>query len=178
MAWLLRSRAKLTRFQAVILRCTRKVLDLLDASPSASPQPSEDDWYANLLWVERQKCLLLTHSETLLSVFVPGVRKPELRPVGPYVVSVIDLHLRAEGLPPGTLGRLDPDQLVIAKTASRRTLGYMNDIALHIRHQINDAGGLSHTDIGALNHRLRRTMHNYGGTYAHPIERVLQRSGR
>jgi hypothetical protein len=159
----------------VILRCTGKVLDILDASPATSPQPSEDDWYVNLLWVERQKCLLFTHAGTLFSVFEAGVRKPDLRPVGAYVVTVIEVELRAEGLPPGTFGRLDPDQVVIAKTASRRTLGYMNDIAFHIRYQIEDAGGLSHTDIGALNHRLGRTLHNCGGTYAHPIERVLER---
>jgi hypothetical protein len=64
---------------------------------------------------------------------------------------------------------------VIAKTASRSTLGFTNDIAFHIRYQIHDAGGLTHTDIGDLNHRLRRTLHNYGDSSAHPIERVLQR---
>jgi hypothetical protein len=44
------------------------------------PEPSDDDWYANLLWVERQKCLLFTHAGTLFSVFVAGVRKADLRP--------------------------------------------------------------------------------------------------
>jgi hypothetical protein len=26
--------------------------------------PADDDWYLNLLWIERQKCLLLTHTGT------------------------------------------------------------------------------------------------------------------
>jgi hypothetical protein len=59
----------------VILRCTRRALALLDcdAVVLAEPPPRDDDWYLNLLWVDRQKCLLLTHAGTLFSVFVAGV---------------------------------------------------------------------------------------------------------
>jgi Domain of unknown function (DUF6933) len=38
----------------------------------SEPTPSDDDWYLNLVWLERQKCLLLTHSGTLFSVFRPA----------------------------------------------------------------------------------------------------------
>jgi hypothetical protein len=162
---------------SMILRCTKKLLDLLDANPLGltEPEPSEDDWYANLLWVDRQKCLLFTHAGTLFSVFVAGVRKADLRPIGPYVVSFIEQELRSEGLPINILGRLDPDLVVIAKTASRSTLRFMKEIALHAGFQIEDAGGLHDCDISALNYRLRHSLHNYGGTYAYPIERVLER---
>jgi len=161
----------------MILRCTKKVLDLLDDSPLGLPEsePSEDEWYANLLWVDRQKCLLFTHAGTLFSVFAAGVRKADLRPVGLYVVRLIEQELRSEGLPMDVLGPLDPDRVVIAKTASRSTLGFMNEIVLHVQLQIADTGGLDQCDISALNHRLRRTLHNYSGTYARPIERVLDR---
>jgi hypothetical protein len=158
----------------MILRCTKRLLDLLDVSPSGSSEPSDDDWYANLLWVDRQKCLLFAHAGTLFSVFVAGIRKADLRPIGPYVVSLIEQELRSEGLPMDVLGPLDPDQVVIAKTASRSTLGFMNEIALHARFRIEDAGGLDHCDMSALNHLLRRRLHNYGGTYAYPVERVVE----
>jgi hypothetical protein len=161
----------------VVVRCTGKLLDLLDANPRtlAQAQPTGDDWYANLLWVERRKCLLLTHADRLFSVFVAGVRKPDLRPLGPYLVGVIERELRAENLASDALGRLDPGQVVIARTASRRTLGYMNDITRHVRYQIDDLGGLDQCDPGTLNQRLHRSLHNYGGTYASPIEHVLRR---
>jgi len=160
----------------VILRCTGRVLALLGghAVTLTEPPPSDDDWYLNLLWVDRQKCLLLTHAGTLFSVFVAGVRKADLRPIGPYVVKVVEAELRSEHLPPDALGRLHPDAVRLAKTASRSILGFMNDIAVHCRYQVADAGGLSRCDISALNHRLRRTLHNRGG-YAHPIELVAQR---
>jgi len=127
----------------VILRCTQRLLDLLGSTPLGltESKPCDDDWYANLLWVDRQKCLLLTHAGTLFSVFVPAVRKADLRPIGPYVVGVIEKELHSEELPMDILGPLDPDQVVIAKTASRRTLGYMKEIALHARYQIEDEAG-------------------------------------
>jgi hypothetical protein len=65
--------------------------------------------------------------------------------------------------------------VVLAKTASRTILGFMNEIALHARFQIEGAGGLDSCDISALNHRLRRSLHNYSGTYAYPIDRLLER---
>ena len=66
--------------------------------------PSDGDWYLNLLWIERQKCLLLTHSGTLFSVFRAGVRVADLRPLGDYVV-----------------GR-DRDRVAIGRTPSRHVL--------------------------------------------------------
>ncbi len=42
------------------LRCTRKALSLLkgNARMLTNPPPSDDDWYMNLLWLDRRKCLL------------------------------------------------------------------------------------------------------------------------
>jgi hypothetical protein len=160
----------------VILRCTAKAFDLLGGRrlELTESTPTDDDWYLNLLWVDRKKCLLLTHAGTLFSVFVAGVRKADLVPVGHYIVNAVTAELRAEGLPTDALGRLDPGGVSLARTASRRTLGFMNDIATHCRFEIACAGGLVHADTRALNHHLRRTLNNHGG-YAYPIERVAER---
>lgn len=47
----------------------------------------DDDWYANLLWIDRRKCLLLTHAGTLFPVFAAGVRKRDLQPPGPSIAA-------------------------------------------------------------------------------------------
>ena len=160
----------------MILRCTAKAFDLLGGRrlELTESTPTDDDWYLNLLWVDRKKCLLLTHAGTLFSVFVAGVRKADLVPVGHYIVNAVTAELRAEGLPTDALGRLDPDGIRLGRTASRSVLGFMNDIAAHCRYQVAHEGGLDQTDIGALNHGLRRTLHNQRG-YAYPIERVAER---
>ncbi len=65
----------------VILRCTKKLLAVLGAGHAAEPGPAPDsaDWYANLLWFDRRKCLLLTHTATLFSIFEADVRAADLR---------------------------------------------------------------------------------------------------
>jgi hypothetical protein len=65
---------------AMIVRCTRRALTLL-GGPSLDDRPaSEGDWYLNLLWLDRRKCLLLTHADTLFAVLIPDVHAAQLRP--------------------------------------------------------------------------------------------------
>lgn len=122
----------------MILRCTARLRDPLNvrAAGIVELRPSDDDWYANLLWVDGTKCLLLTHAGTLFSVFVAGARKADLRPLGPYIVDRIEAELRSESLPVDALGRLDADTVCLAKTGSRSTLGFMNEVAFQCRYQL------------------------------------------
>lgn len=65
----------------VIVRCTAKARTLLGVRELAEVEPSDDDWYLNLLWFDRRKCLLLAHVGTLFPVFVADVRKADLTPL-------------------------------------------------------------------------------------------------
>jgi len=160
------------------LRCTAKILTLLAARPTAldTPPASDDDWYLNLLWIDRRKCLLLTHAGTLFPVFVADIRKADITPIGPYVVSLIEEHLSSEGLAPDALGRLDPEDVHLAKTASRSILGVMNDTAVHARYRIDAMGGIDRIDTVFLSRFLRRSLHNRAGDYVTPLELVAQRA--
>ncbi len=163
--------------RSVVVRCTRKLLDLLGKGvvAAAAPSATNEDWYASLLWIDRRKCLLVTHADTLFPVFRAAIRVDELRPLGPYVVRAVEEELSAERLPLDILGRLDPDDVYVATTASRNILGFMNEMALHLRYQIDHDGGLDECDARVLNHRLRRTLHNRGGVYAEPLDLVAER---
>src|SRR5712692_7594042 len=116
--------------------------------------PTDDDWYLNLLWIDREKCLLLTHTGTLFSVFRAGVHSADLRPLGNYLVEAIETELRAEHLPTDTFSELKPESVRLAKTASRSTLGFMNEMAFELRYLIAGTGGLRRCDPDALNHGL------------------------
>jgi hypothetical protein len=154
-----------------MLRCTGKVLALLRVSEPAIGQPSQQDWYAHLIWIDRRKCLLVTHAGTLYSVFMPNVTAAGLRPIGPPVVSAIQAALHAEHLPMDALGELDPGQVTVAKTADRRILGTINDLAFTTEHLIATTGGLARCDIDALHHSLHRTINSITG-YIPPIDLV------
>jgi hypothetical protein len=133
---------------------------------------AHDHCYLNLLWIQRQKCLLLTHSGTLFSVFRAWIRVADLRPLGTYVVQAIETELSAERLPEDTVSQLDPNDVRVAKTASRSTLGYMKEMAFELEWSIASDGGLDRIDINELNHALRRQLRSHGPDYARPIELV------
>lgn len=148
---------------AVIVRCTAKLRALLGLQvqpPVEDPGSSSSDWYANLLHIERRKCLLVTHAGTLFSVFCPDVRAAQLRPLGPFLVLRIIGELDAEGLSERALGELDPGGVTIAQTTSGRSvLGCMNDLALTCRLAAQDAGGLGALDLAGLHHVLQRHIY-------------------
>jgi hypothetical protein len=85
------------------------MLDLLGGRDLklSEPAPGDDDWYLNLLWIDRQKCLLLTHAGTLFSVFRTRVRVADLRPLGDYLIDAITTELATEHLPAHALSHLD-----------------------------------------------------------------------
>jgi hypothetical protein len=156
----------------VVVRCTRKLLALLHPArlvqETANP-PRASDWYANLLWVERRKCLLVTHAGTLFSAFAPDVRSSQLRPFGEFVVPLIRQQLIIEGLPVDLFGSLDRLDVHLGKTASRSILGCMNDMVSYIESDVAISGGLARCDVTALNKALRRVIHQPTG-YVPAIE--------
>ena len=158
---------------AVTLRCTAKVLALLGEVALVEMPSSDEDWYLNLLWVERRKCLLLAHAGTLFSAFVPDVRKSDVDPIGTFVAGVIREQLRSEGLPEDLFGSLR--EVRAARTTSRGVLGFMNDMTYQCQHAVYVAGGLRHLDTGELNRWLRRSLHNRGGDYVTAMDLVASR---
>ena len=127
----------------MILRCTKRLLDVLghDRLASVSPEPGAEDWYANLVWIERRKCPFLTHSGTLFSVFSPDVRAGALRTTGAFFAQLVATALADEGLPGDCFGDLAYDELTVVKTVDRQVLGCMNDLASICEHAAIDAGG-------------------------------------
>ena len=160
----------------MVLRCTKRVLDLIGVGPKGlvAADPTDDDWYANVFWIDRRKHLLLAHAGTLFPVFVADVRKTDLLPLGQVAVRLIRSELRMENLAPDALGELDPTSVRIAKTASRTVLGYMNETAKYCEYAI-----ARHSDIGSLNREIRRELHlsRRPPGYFVPIDLVMTRSG-
>jgi len=107
----------------VILRCTNKLLAVIGpALADPAPAPDADDWYANLLWFDRRKCLLATHAGTLFTIFEANVTASALRATRQLITGLISRELRREDLPPATFGILDEQGLLLAKTADRSVL--------------------------------------------------------
>lgn len=158
------------------LRCTAKLLKLLSETRIPEPAPTPfPEWYANLLWIERRKCLLFTQENTLFSFLVPNVKKADLSPIGPFFLQHLVSELANEGLPSDIFGPVDPTQIKLGKTRNRSVLGSMNDFALHCWHWAATAGGLDSLDVAGLNHQLRRTPMG-ALKYAYPLDKVKEQA--
>jgi hypothetical protein len=159
----------------VVLRCTVKALKLLGLRPAAlaEVEAGDDDWYLNLLWFDRRKCLLLVHAGTLFPVFAPDVRKADIVPFPAWVARTVAANLQRAGLPAHVLSAVDADTPV-GKTASRRVLGFMNDMAVHIDYAVAAAGSLHGCDEELLNRALRDVPYQVAGEYVTASD-LLQR---
>jgi hypothetical protein len=164
--------------RSVVLRCTKKLLAVIGPTLMSEPAPAQDaeDWYADLLWFDRRKCLLLTHVGTLFTIFEADVSASDLRSTRPFVSALIKRELLSEGLPPDAFDQSGSNDVVLAKTADRSVLGCMNDMAYLCEEAIARSGGLSHTDLVALNRSFRRNI-NSARNYQRPIDLTIDRLG-
>jgi hypothetical protein len=139
-------------------------------------KPGGDDWYANVFIIERRKCLLLVHADTLSPILDTDIRVAQLDGVGLYVTTLVVDALASEGLAGSVLGPTDPSDVQVAKSASRSVVGHMNEITFEAQHLIAHSGGLQYTDLDSVNRRLRRGLHGRGGEYVVPLELAAARS--
>jgi hypothetical protein len=82
------------------------------------------------LWFNHRKCLLLTHSATLFSIFEADMRPADLRATGRLLTHLVGREVLSEGLPSRTFADLEPEKVILAKTAGRSVLECMNGMAV------------------------------------------------
>jgi hypothetical protein len=144
----------------------------------------EDDgfigsWFANLLRIDRHKCVLFTNSETLYSFLVPGVLKSDLLNFDQLFFKHLAEYLSSEGLDTVLTKNVGHDSLsvVIAKTNSKSVLGSMNDISFQFETYIHTNGGLSSCDMKEIHQKVNRCPMSAIG-YSYPIECLKERLNR
>ncbi|MEO6857465.1 MAG: hypothetical protein ABI323_02615 [Solirubrobacteraceae bacterium] len=139
-----------------VVRCTAKLLKLLGDAPLTGSEPADDDWYANLLWIDGRKCLLMTQAATLFSLFEPEITKASVNPVGPLAAELVERELAAENLPPDTFGHLGASEVAVGRTSSRSVVGTMTEMGYQIEAAVHQSGSLRNVDLAQLNRSLRR----------------------
>ena len=156
------------------LACTQKLRKLLGepAAPLDVSNPETSiEFYANLLWLDGRKSLLVAEAQTLFCFLVPDVRKRDLTPIGSIFVPRLEFELVTEGLPKNLFGSLDPEGIRIAPTSDRAIVGSLVEFGRMCEYRVQDAGGLERADISLLNHKLRRTpMARRRRSYIFPID--------
>ncbi len=158
----------------MLIRCTQKLLTeipkhLIDSSLDGA------GWHATLLRIERRKCVLFTHDETLYSVFVPGLKKTEFEQLPEVFGQCLFKTLLWEEFPQSQIETmLEAARLVrFTRSNSRSVLGSMNDLQFQVQVHVHHDGGLANTDMVDLHHRLNRVPMS-AISYGYAVERLRE----
>ena len=144
--------------------------DLSREAPDSSPLGA---WHANLLYIDRRKCVLFTNDRTLFNFIVPGVKRAEIRKLDALFLSWLPSVLNGERLPGGLVEQImaESAHVVYGSACDRSVLGSMNDLAFHYKFLVHDAGGVHSAEVPGiirkLNHMPMRALQ-----YILPVEEL------
>ncbi len=144
------------------VRCTNKLLKELRIKPVEFDTTGEllvRDWHANILTINRKKCILVTHTLSLYSFFIYGVTRKDFD----SFITLFNDHLRAqlksEGLSKPALfdTKGDDVDLIITKTNNRSVLGSMNELSYGLEYAVWDWEGIGAPDEVKMADRINDT---------------------
>ena len=160
----------------IVLRLTHKVLKEFGKQKLELAQAVEesgaDEWYVNLFRLDRRKCLLFTHAETLFSFVVAGVARKDIQGLPELFLKELSKALFYEEFSSGQIeGFMNRAQeIAIATTASRSVLASMNQILLEFPYIMARFAHLGDEAMVAANRELNTMLrgaigegrHDYG----------------
>ena len=163
-----------------IIHCTKKLLKELDVplvEPDKILQPTEGlgNWCANLLRIERRKCLIFTNEKSLYTFLIPKVLKANLKNIEQEFLINLSYNLQNEGFGLDLINRVmqEYQEVGFAKTSNRQVLGSMNELTFQYEVLIEQTEGLENIGILELNKHINRTIMG-AVKYKHPIEALRQ----
>jgi hypothetical protein len=161
-----------------LLHCTRKLLKEMGVSPTAASRVAPDEskwgsWYANLLFVDRRKCVLFVHARTLASFLVGDLARAEMRNMNEVFRNGWGRYLLQEEFPAALVEALlsEYKELTPATAHDKTVLGSMNDLAAHYKYEIPIMGSLKPEDLSEPIQKLNR-MPMGAVKYAYAIEEL------
>jgi len=146
-----------------LIRCTTKLLKEVGVKPHDLEQTEPTfsflgQWHANLLLIERKKCVLFVNDRTLFNFIVPGVIRAQIRSLGCLFRDHLRCALANEGFSEQQVDQIlsEYDDLKIAKSSDRSVLGCSNDFAFHYKYQITRHGGIHSWKVPEIIREMNR----------------------
>jgi hypothetical protein len=166
-----------------LIHCTQKMLKELKVTtpipaPDILPAKGLGNWYANLLRIERRKCILFTNEKTAYSFLVPNVLRRDMENFREFFTANLCANLQYDGFDLRVINSVNQEysEIGVAKTVNKSILSSMTDIALRMKSHIEHEGGLERTEILRLNQRISKTPIKSIG-YRYSIEALEQALG-
>lgn len=159
-----------------LIRCTKKLQkevgvkqsELCDDEPRFSYL---GPWHANLIHIDRRKCVLFVNDKTLFNFIAPDVSRAQIRELDKLFRNYLLCVLADAGIAEASRVSIlsEYDEMGFANTNSKSVLGSMNDLAFHYKYHILEAGGVHSPAVPEIIRRLNR-MPMGSLKYVFPIE--------
>lgn len=157
-----------------LIRCTGKLQKELGLKKS-DLQESEPhfsflgQWHANLIYIDRRKCVVFVNDKTRFNFIECDVTRSYLREMAKWFPDLLSCVLHDEGIPDETVERIlsEYDEIGFSKTNSKSVLGTLNDLAFNYEYMILDHGGVYSPMVPEIIHRMNHMpMKPIGWNYA------------
>jgi len=127
----------------MVLQATKKLQDFLGIKVISVPEniDSFSCWHANIFLLNRKKCLLITHNESLYTIFIYGVTKKDIPTLFEKIKKRISEQLRRDEFTLPQIANIlkTLESIEFAKTSDRSVTGNMNNMVQAIEiHSIYD----------------------------------------
>ena len=163
-----------------LIRCTAKLLKELGLKPADLQHESPSfsflgPWHANLIFVNRRKCVLFVNDRTLFNFIVADVSREYIRRIREMFRDNLACVLSEESVPPDVCTRIlaEYEEIDIGKSSGRSVLGSANDLAYHYKFSIMKAGGVHSWKLPEIIKQLNRMpMHASTPKSMYPIEEL------
>jgi hypothetical protein len=161
----------------ITIQCTQKLLKEVGQEYTGAILPTVPlgDWHANLILLDRRKCVLFTNDLTRYSFMVAGLKKPDFKMLDELFRQNLFKCLLRDGFSQEAIEKVLDEirEVVFTRTSDRSVLGTMNDMAQIIKWTVQDEDGLENVDLGALMDKLNRMPLKPLG-YGDSFERVKE----
>lgn len=146
-----------------MIRCTKKLqkemgLKATDLAEQESAPGLLGSWHANLLFIDRRKCVLFVNDRTLFNFIIPDVNSGQIRQLDTLFGDFLQCILAEEGFSETLCRQIlqEYETIGFANTNNRSVLGSMNDLAFHYQFQIQREGGVNSAMVPSIIHDLNR----------------------
>ncbi|MFQ5470191.1 MAG: hypothetical protein ACE5EH_07775 [Gammaproteobacteria bacterium] len=161
-----------------LIRCTKKLQKEMGLKQSGlcveGPRFSYlGPWHANLIHIDRRKCVLFVNDKTLFNFIVPDVSRIQIRELDKLFKGYLSCVLSDDDFAEADRNRIlsEYEEIGFANTNSKSVLGSMNDLAFHYKYHILEAGGVHSPAVPEIIRKLNR-MPMGAIKYTYPIEEL------
>lgn len=146
-----------------LIRCTKKLqkemgLKASDLAEQESASGLLGSWHANLLLIDRRKCVLLVNDKTLFNFIIPDVKREHIRRLDTLFRDFLQCMLAEEAFSEALSAQIlqEYETVGFADTNNRSVMGSMNDLAFHYQFLIQREGGVHSAMVPRIIHDINR----------------------